>query len=82
MALPLGLQVVVACPAQHVLALIPKFKTERFATVVGANSPEVCITLYIKKISQSTHAQRERAETFIAKINVIVYHDAVLDRGF
>ena len=32
--------------------------------------------------SQSTHAQRERAETFVAKINVIVYHDVVLDRGF
>ena len=31
---------------------------------------------------ESTHAQQERAETFVAKINVIVYHDAVLDRGF
>ena len=32
--------------------------------------------------SQSTHAQQERAETFVAKINVIVYHGVVLDRGF
>ena len=33
-------------------------------------------------ISQSTHAQREHAETFVAKINLIVYHGALLDKGF
>ena len=33
-------------------------------------------------ISQSTHAQRERAETYLAKINVMDYHGAVLDNGF
>ena len=32
--------------------------------------------------SQSTHAQRPRAETYVAKINVMIYHGTVLDKGF
>ena len=32
--------------------------------------------------SQSTQAQQARTETYVAKINVIIYHGAVLDKGF
>ena len=49
-------------------------KIERFQLLPAIAHPS--------SVSQSTHAQRERAETFVAKINVIVYHGAVLDRGF